>query len=147
MLRFSSKATVAPDDIITWQDFRGVCRKWHRKILKVGLNERNFWLWVTDMKLRTQCIIECIETGEYMHIYNSLVVLREILPMFPIAAVHEAAGPSLQHAIDRFVEKEKRNDLKVFGNAFAAGLKRRESFWSAPIKAMKVCLPSALIGL
>ena len=75
-----------------------------------------------------------------MHIYNSLVVLKEILPMFPIAAVHETAGPTLQHAIDRFLEKEKRNDLKVFGNAFAAGLKRREAFWAPSMKAMKVCL-------
>lgn len=73
-----------------------------------------------------------------MHVYNSLTVLKEILPMFPIAAVHEAAGPTLQLAIDRFLEKEKRNDLKVFGSAYASGLKKRESFWAAPLKSLKV---------
>lgn len=74
-----------------------------------------------------------------MHIYNSLIVLKEILPMFPIAAVHETAGPTLQIAIERFLEKEKRSDLKVFGSAFASGLKKRESFWATPTKLVKVC--------
>lgn len=69
-----------------------------------------------------------------MHVYNSLVVLKEILPIFPCAAVYDTAGPTIQHAIDKFLEKEKRGDLKIFGNAYAAGLKKRESFWAAPAK-------------
>ncbi|KAI0693806.1 transcription factor/nuclear export subunit protein 2-domain-containing protein [Cytidiella melzeri] len=114
MRRFSYKSTVAAEDIITWPDFRVVLKKWHRKLLK--------------------CIIECIETGEYMHVYNSLVVLKEILPIFPAAAVFETVGPTLQLAIDRFLEKEKRGDLKIFGGAYASGLKKRESFWAPPPK-------------
>lgn len=58
--------------------------------------------------------------------------------MFPIASVHETAGPMLQVAIDRFLEKEKRSDLKVFGSAYASGLKKREPFWAPPSKTAKV---------
>lgn len=67
--------------------------------------------------------------------YNSLVVLKEILPVFPCAAVHDPAGPTIQHAVDRFLEKEKRGDLRIFGNSYAAGLKKRESFWAPPTKS------------
>lgn len=69
-----------------------------------------------------------------MHIYNSLVILKEILPMFPVAAVWDIAGITLQRAIDAFVEGEKRADLKIFGGAYASGLKKRESFWASPLK-------------
>jgi THO complex subunit 2 len=72
-----------------------------------------------------------------MHVYNALVVLKEILPIFPMAAVFDLAGPNLQSAIDRFLEKEKRADLKIFGGAYASGLKKREPFW-APISKSKV---------
>lgn len=54
--------------------------------------------------------------------------------MFPVASVYELAGPTLQNSIEKFLEKEKRSDLKVFGSAFAHSLKKRESFWSVPIK-------------
>lgn len=37
MLTFSSnKTNVAIDDIIKWQQFRQVCKKWHRKLYKVS---------------------------------------------------------------------------------------------------------------
>lgn len=39
MFRFSSnKSTVAAGDIIGWQEFRVVCKKWHRKLLKVSID-------------------------------------------------------------------------------------------------------------
>lgn len=80
-----------------------------------------------------------------MHVYNSLVVLKEILPMFPIASVYDLAGPTLQFAIDRLNEKEKRGDLKIFGGAYASGLKKREAFWAPPPKPkvyIRCCNPS-----
>lgn len=39
MLRFSNRGTVAADDVIKWPEFRGVCKKWHRKLLKVRLRK------------------------------------------------------------------------------------------------------------
>lgn len=74
-----------------------------------------------------------------MHVYNAIIVLKEILPVFPIAAVNEHAGPALEMAIEKFVEKEERGDLKILGRAYAASFKKRESIWSPPQRAGKVC--------
>lgn len=38
MLRFSNKSAVALEDLITWQDYCVVLRKWHRKLLKVRVS-------------------------------------------------------------------------------------------------------------
>ncbi|THH02395.1 hypothetical protein EW026_g445 [Hermanssonia centrifuga] len=120
--RFSNKPAVAIGDIISWDQFRTVFKKWHRKIVK--------------------CFVECIETGEFMHVYNTIIVLKEILPVFPLAAVNETSGATLDAAIDRFVEKEERGDLKILGRAYAASLKKREPMWAPPAKIAK-SIPSA----
>ncbi|KAL1944225.1 hypothetical protein VTO73DRAFT_3410 [Trametes versicolor] len=111
-LRFSPKPVIAEEDLITWADFKQVVRKWHRKLNK--------------------SLIECVESGEFMHIYNAIVVLKEILPVFPVAAVTEYGGVMLERAMERFLEKEERGDLKILGRAYYAGLKKREPIWAAP---------------
>lgn len=52
-----------------------------------------------------------------MHVYNAIIVLKEILPVFPVAAVNEWAGSNLNVAMERFLEKEDRGDLKILGRA------------------------------
>ncbi|KAH9899792.1 transcription factor/nuclear export subunit protein 2-domain-containing protein [Cubamyces lactineus] len=106
------KPVIAQEDLITWADFKQVVRKWHRKLYK--------------------SLVECIETGEFMHIYNAIIVLKEILPVFPIAAINEFGGANLARAIERFLEKEERGDLKILGRAYYASLKKREPIWAAP---------------
>ncbi|KAI0375719.1 hypothetical protein BV20DRAFT_1059341 [Pilatotrama ljubarskyi] len=116
------KPVIAQEDLITWSDFKQVVRKWHRKLNK--------------------SLMECIDSGEFMHIYNAIVVLKEILPVFPVAAVTEYGGPNLARAVERFLEKEERGDLKILGRAYYASLKKRESIWAAPYPLPKVCLLS-----
>ncbi len=65
-----------------------------------------------------------------MHVHNSIIVLKEILPVFSLAAVNETSGTTLDAAIDRFVEKEERGDLEILGGAYAASLKKREPMWA-----------------
>ena len=52
-----------------------------------------------------------------MHVYNAIVVLKEILPAFPVATVNEYAGSSLNMAMERLLDKEDRGDIKIFGRA------------------------------
>lgn len=52
-----------------------------------------------------------------MHVYNAIIVLKEILPVFPVAAVNEFAGNMLHVAMERFLDKETRGDLKILGRA------------------------------
>ena len=73
-----------------------------------------------------------------MHVYNAIIVLKEILPVFPLASSHETAGVTLEKAMERFVEKEERGDLKILGRAYHASLKKREPLWAPPAKPSKV---------
>lgn len=52
-----------------------------------------------------------------MHVYNAIIVMKEILPVFPLAAVTDT-GASLDAAMDRFLESEERGDLKILGRAY-----------------------------
>ncbi len=53
-----------------------------------------------------------------MHVYNAIIVLKEILPLFPVSSVHEISGMMLSRAIEKFLEKEERGDLKILGRAY-----------------------------
>lgn len=64
----------------------------------------------------SQCFTECIQTGEFMHVYNAIIVMKEILPVFPLVAVFDT-GAAIDHAMDHFLETEERGDLKILGRA------------------------------
>ena len=67
-----------------------------------------------------------------MHVYNAIIVLKEVLPVFPVAAASGTAGYSLVTVLDRLLEKEERSDLKILARAYHASLKKRESIWAIP---------------
>ncbi len=75
-----------------------------------------------------------------MHVYNAIVMMKELLPVFPSASVHDTAGMQIDAVIEKFLEKEERADLKILGMSYQAGLKRRESHWGMPSKPAKVCM-------
>lgn len=52
-----------------------------------------------------------------MHVYNAIIVLKEILPVFPLAAVADI-GAGINAAMDQLLEKEERGDLKILGKAY-----------------------------
>lgn len=64
-----------------------------------------------------QSLVECIQTGEFMHVYNTLFVLKELLPVFPLASVMDRIGGPLFQQIELLVEKEERGDLKVLAQS------------------------------
>ena len=55
-----------------------------------------------------------------MHVYNAIIVLKEILPVFPLSAVIDLTGPPLNQVIETFIEKEERGDLKILARAYVA---------------------------
>ncbi|TFY81790.1 hypothetical protein EWM64_g2223 [Hericium alpestre] len=114
--QFSNNATVEPSAVLSWTNFQQIMRKWHRKLFK--------------------SLAECIQTGEFMHVYNAIIVLKEILPVFPLANVAESLGMHLNQVMIAFLEKEKRGDLKILGKAYHASLLKRESYWASPKSAV-----------
>jgi THO complex subunit 2 len=91
-----------------------------------------------------------------MHVYNAIIVLKEILPVFPLSAVIDLTGPPLNQVIETFIEKEERGDLKILARAYVrfmdeieshvnhrssryhASLKKRENLWAPANGASKV---------
>lgn len=67
-------------------------------------------------KSLVQSFVECIQTGEFMHVYNAIIVLKEIITVFPLAEVTDT-GAGLDITMDRFLETEERGDLKILGRA------------------------------
>jgi hypothetical protein len=106
-------------------------RKWHKKLHKVR-DDLCFAAGSPSEELSLQALTDCIQTGEYMHVYNAIIILKEILPMFPLAKVAPEFGPSVNHAMEQFIAKEKRGDLKILARAYAASLQKREPFWAPP---------------
>jgi len=68
------------------------------------------------MLIPSKSIIDCIQTKEFMHVYNAIVVLKEILDVFPLASVGEA-GVGIHAAVERLVETETRGDLKILARS------------------------------
>lgn len=99
-----------------------------------------------------------------MHVYNAVLVLKEIINVFPIAAVNEVVGSSIDHVMKKLADNEERGDLKILAKAYVSlpsawpsdplmfpysyysSLKKRESIWAMPkpVTAAKVCVPSIL---
>ncbi|KAI0312477.1 transcription factor/nuclear export subunit protein 2-domain-containing protein [Amylostereum chailletii] len=102
--------------VLSWSSFQTIMRKWHKKLYK--------------------SFSDCIQTGEYMHVYNAIIVLKEILPVFPLASVSDAHGPNLSHVMETFIETEERGDLKILARAYHASLKKREPYWAPPKSAI-----------
>ncbi|XP_054327094.1 THO complex subunit 2 isoform X8 [Pongo pygmaeus] len=77
-------------DQLDYENFRHVVHKWHYKLTKAS--------------------VHCLETGEYTHIRNILIVLTKILPWYPKVL---NLGQALERRVHKICqeEKEKRPDL------------------------------------
>lgn len=67
-----------------------------------------------------------------MHIHNAIVVLQEILPVFPVAAVNSASGKAISEAMAKCIELEHREDLKILAGAYHARFQKVKAVWEAP---------------
>lgn len=112
-IKWSNKNNIAPEDLISWPALKTIMKKWHRKLGKVIIDSLIFRR-IIDLLL--QCLLDCIQAGDFMHVYNAIIVLKEILPVFPLAAVCDI-GPILDRIMQTFLEKEERGDLKILGRA------------------------------
>ncbi|KAL1714796.1 transcription factor/nuclear export subunit protein 2-domain-containing protein [Schizophyllum commune] len=105
-----SSRHISVTDVVDWKTFRQFLSKWHKRI----------------------CAAICrgLQTQEFMHVYNTILVLKEILPVFPLKSVDDTCGIRLSTAVDKAISEEKRGDLKILGKAYAAALKQRENLWA-----------------
>ncbi|KAM7338452.1 hypothetical protein ACRRTK_001936 [Alexandromys fortis] len=93
-------------DQLDYENFRHVVHKWHYKLTKAS--------------------VHCLETGEYTHIRNILIVLTKILPWYPKVL---NLGQALERRVNKICqeEKEKRPDLYALAMGYWGLLKCRKS--------------------
>ncbi|CAK6441230.1 unnamed protein product [Pipistrellus nathusii] len=94
-------------DQLDYENFRHVVHKWHYKLTKAS--------------------VHCLETGEYVHIRNILIVLTKILPCYPKVL---NLGQALERRVHKICqeEKEKRPDLYALAMGYSGQLKYRKSY-------------------
>uniref|UniRef100_A0A673WZW9 THO complex subunit 2 n=1 Tax=Salmo trutta TaxID=8032 RepID=A0A673WZW9_SALTR len=93
-------------DQLDYENFRHVVHKWHYKLTKAS--------------------VHCLETGEYTHIRNILIVLTKILPCYPKVL---NLGQALECRVHKICleEKEKRPDLYALAMGYSGQLKGRKA--------------------
>ncbi|XP_046906412.1 THO complex subunit 2 [Hypomesus transpacificus] len=93
-------------DQVDYENFRHVVHKWHYKLTKAS--------------------VHCLETGEYTHIRNILIVLTKILPCYPKVL---NLGQALECRVHKICleEKEKRPDLYALAMGYSGQLKGRRA--------------------
>ncbi|KZT71598.1 hypothetical protein DAEQUDRAFT_763816 [Daedalea quercina L-15889] len=104
--------TIPEYELVPWAEWKRLLRKWHWKL--------------------QICLCHCIETGEFMNVYNAIIILKEILPVYPIGVVHRESGEKICAQMQKFLDKETRGDLKILGRAYMASFMKRESIWKLP---------------
>ncbi|XP_072483969.1 THO complex subunit 2-like [Notamacropus eugenii] len=92
-------------DQLDYENFRHVVHKWHYKLTKAS--------------------VHCLETGEYTHVRNILIVLTKILPWYPKVL---NLGQALERRVHKICqeEKEKRPDLYALAMGYSGQLKNRK---------------------
>ncbi|XP_070615984.1 THO complex subunit 2 isoform X1 [Erythrolamprus reginae] len=105
VLRSSGYDAVNKADQLDYENFRHVVHKWHYKLTKAS--------------------VHCLETGEYTHIRNILIVLTKILPWYPKVV---NLGQALERRVRKIYEeeKEKRPDLYALAMGYSGQLKSRK---------------------
>ncbi|KAG4301413.1 hypothetical protein PCK1_002339 [Pneumocystis canis] len=97
---------ISDDDILQYEEFKRLMYKWHRKLNQV-------------FKI-------CLDSKEYMHVRNAIIVLEKISECFPVISW---MGRMLKDKISSIVTHEKREDLKVRALGYRAKLVKGESKW------------------
>ncbi|XP_056665928.1 THO complex subunit 2-like isoform X2 [Monodelphis domestica] len=94
-------------DQLDYENFRHVVHKWHYKLTKAS--------------------VHCLETGEYTHIRNILIVLTKLLPWYPKVL---NLGQALERRVHKICqeEKDKRPDLYALAMGYSGQLKNKKLF-------------------
>lgn len=90
---------------IDYESYRHVCHKWHYRL--------------------TKAFIVCLDSGDYIQIRNSLIVLTKLLPHFPVMI---SFAQAIERRLDkiRIEEKDKRPDLFVLATGYSGQLKAKK---------------------
>ncbi|KAJ9227240.1 hypothetical protein DTO027B5_754 [Paecilomyces variotii] len=98
-----------PATFLDYEDFRRLLYKWHRLIASA---------------LKT-----CLNGGEYMHIRNSISILKAIVQYFPAV---NWIGRDMLTSVNNLSQNDERDDVKTPAASLIGDLNRREKRWMLP---------------
>ncbi|KAG8729238.1 THO complex subunit 2, partial [Ceratobasidium sp. 428] len=101
-------------DIIQWDNIKRLVSKWHIKMFKA--------------------CVDCLLSGEAMHIRNAIIVLTEVLTVYPMKEISHNSGPAIINAVRELLEKETRPDLFNMAQSYHGQLNSRRSQWEPEIR-------------
>lgn len=93
-------------DILQFDDFSQVLHKWHVRLIK--------------------SFLACLESGEYMKMKNSIIILDSIAEFFPTI---KTLGVHFEAKVLAILAKETREDMKVLLNRYSATLRHWKERW------------------
>ncbi|KAG8744851.1 THO complex subunit 2 [Ceratobasidium sp. 414] len=105
---------IKASDMIQWDNIRRLVSKWHIKMFK-------------------SCV-DCLLSGEAMHIRNAIIVLTEVLPVFPMKEISHNSGPAIINAVRELLEKETRPDLFNMAQSYHGQLNSRRPQWETEVR-------------
>jgi THO complex subunit 2 len=126
-------ASKGPEESVqqTYDYFKSAVKKWYRTLAKVSFVHRTGLL---GSNCFCQCFCACIESGEFMHIKNAILVLQRISDYFPMAAVEHKEGPMVNAAVEKFLQNGEKGSLQVLCQSYHSTLQKRASGWQVSAK-------------
>jgi THO complex subunit 2 len=113
---------------VTWVGFKKFVKKIHYKLGSVGLRFlRRFAHNWRQSKAMVACLTR--SSGEFMHVSNAILVLKEILPVFPLGVINSGTGFFLDEALQTLLSTEKRGDIKILATSYQGQLRMARKDW------------------
>jgi hypothetical protein len=117
---------LSDSSVMSWTDYKRFVKKVHNKIASVSIH------LTSDAYLTLfQAMVACItgSHGEFMHVSNAIIVLKEILPVFPLGIINSNTGRFLDDALQKLLANEKRGDIKILATSYQGQLRMAKKEW------------------
>lgn len=128
--------------LLSWESYKVLVKKFHTKLCSVSYIIKFNLL---ESKRGYQALTRCISTGEFMHVSNAIIVLKEVLAVFPDNNIQTSTGNFLDEALKSLLSKETRGDLKVLATSYQGQLRKKitpaetPSVQTAPVVRFQIC--------
>ncbi|KAG8791241.1 THO complex subunit 2, partial [Serendipita sp. 398] len=102
------------NDMLSWKEFQKLVKNFHIKLCTA----------MTTLIKRPD--------GEFMSVSNAILILKEILPVFPLRDINRTTGTTLDEALQALLAIEKRGDIKILATSYQGQLRLAKRQWEDP---------------
>lgn len=95
-----------PQTFLSYEEYRVLLYKWHSNL--------------------NAAFQMCLESGEYMHIRNAIIVFKAVAQQFPVA---EPMGKMILDSVTALSKADGRADLKLAAASTLGDIRKRQSSW------------------